>query len=154
LTPLERSSIIATETRLIPKSKRKAMSNTATFIVKAYATAIVGFFLVVGVHQLSLIETPAPAPAPAPTVAKVTKVAKPITRHIRKETRPAPSHTYTSHTYTSSHGTSSERLGGSANPFTQVEGFNEEDAVIYGMLKAAGYSDSDSASATMSSVWW
>jgi len=125
------------------------MSNTAAFIVKAYATAIVGFFLVVGVHQLSMIE----APAPAPTVAKVTKVAKPTTRHIRKETRPAPSHTYTSHTYTSSHGTSSERLGGSANPFTQVDGFNEEDAVIYGMLKAAGYSDTDAASATMSSAW-
>ena len=125
------------------------MSNTSAFIVKAYATAIVGFFLVVGVHQLSMIE--APAPAPAPTVAKVTKVAKPTTTRYRglEETRP----TRTSHTYTSSHGTSSERLGGSDNPFTQVDGYNEEDAVIYGMLKAAGYSDTDAASATMSSAW-
>ena len=120
-----------------------------SFLVKlfgGFVVAFLGFLLIVNLPSSQDVRLP--SLPKAPTVAKVTKVAKPTTRHIRKETRPTPSHTYTS-----SHGTSSERLGGSANPFTQVEGYNEEDAVVYGMLKAAGYSDTDAASATMSSAW-
>ena len=152
MTPLEHSSIIVTETRLIPKSKRErkmSQQEQKSFLVKlfgGFVVAFLGFLLIVSLPAPQDVRLP--SLPKAPTVAKVTKVAKPTTRHIRKETRPAPSHTYTS-----SHGTSSERLGGSANPFTQVDGYNEEDAVIYGMLKAAGYSDTDAASATMSSAW-
>ena len=55
--------------------------------------------------------------------------------------------------YKSNYGTSSEKLGGSSNPFTQAKGFNEEDALIYSILKSEGYSHEDAATATMKSAW-
>ena len=55
--------------------------------------------------------------------------------------------------YKSNYGTSSEKLGGASNPFTQVDGFNEEDALIYAVLKAEGYSHEEAAIATMKSAW-
>ena len=120
---------------------------------QSFLVKLVGGFVVAFLGFLLIVNLPAPQDVRLPSLPKaptVTKVAKSTTRYRGlEETRP----TRTNHTYTSSHGTSSERLGGSANPFTQVDGYNEEDAVIYGMLKAAGYSDTDAASATMSSAW-
>jgi hypothetical protein len=55
--------------------------------------------------------------------------------------------------YKSNYGTSSEKLGGASNPFTQVDGYNEEDALIYAILKSEGYSHEEAAIATMKSAW-
>jgi uncharacterized protein YceK len=61
--------------------------------------------------------------------------------------------TSTTTEYKSNYGTSSEKLGGASNPFTQVDGYNEEDALIYAILKSEGYSHEDAAIATMKSAW-
>jgi hypothetical protein len=55
--------------------------------------------------------------------------------------------------YKSNYGTSSEKVGGASNPFTQVDGYNEEDALIYDVLKSQGYSHEDAAISTMESAW-
>ena len=65
----------------------------------------------------------------------------------------APS-SYSEGGYTSNYGTHSSKLGGSSNPFTQVEGYNEEDALIYAVLRSEGYSHEESAIATMKSAGW
>ena len=64
------------------------------------------------------------------------------------------SNTSTRSNYNSNYGTSSDTLGGTSNPFTQTKGYNEEDALIYGILKSQGYSHEDSARATMKSAGW
>ena len=106
-----------------------------SFLVKlfgGFAVAFLGFLLIVNL------------PSPGEILPKNTANV------VRTEPQAKPT---SGKTYTSSHGTSSDRLGGSANPFTQTKGFNEEDAVIYSILKQQGYSHEDSAMATMSSAW-
>ena len=114
-----------------------------SFLVKlfgGFAVSFLGFLLIVNLPSPGEI-------VPKNTVSVVRTV--PQAKPVRQESR-APT---SGKTYTSSHGTSSERLGGSANPFTQTKGFNEEDAVIYSILRQQGYSHEDSAMATMSSAW-
>ena len=114
-----------------------------SFLVKLF-----GGFAVVFLGFLLIVNLPAPGKiVPKNTVSVVRTV--PQAKPVRQESR-APT---SGKTYTSSHGTSSDRLGGSANPFTQTEGFNEEDALIYSILRQQGQSHEEAARGVISSAW-
>lgn len=72
---------------------------------------------------------------------------------MRTHTATAP-RSYSEPGFVSDYGTHSSKLGGSSNPFTQVDGYNEEDALIYAVLRNEGYSHEESAIATMKSAGW
>ena len=82
MTPLERSSIIATETRLIPKSKRErkmSQQEQKSFLVKlvgGFVVAFLGFVLVVNLPSPQDVRLPSLPKAPT-----VTKVAKSTPRY-------------------------------------------------------------------------
>ena len=104
------------------------------FLVKLFGGFCGAFFLF-----LVIVNLPQPGDYKSPQAVSRTATTKPA---------PAPSRTYKSN-----YRTSSQKLGGESNPFTQADGYNEEDALIYGILKANGYSHEDSARAVINSAW-
>ena len=114
------------------------------FLVKLFGGFCGAFFLF-----LVIVNLPQPGDYKSPQTVSRAATPKPTpVRSYRNTVSSTPSRTYKSN-----YGTSSKKLGGASNPFTQADGYNEEDALIYGILKANGYSHEDSARAVINSAW-